>query len=237
MCVLKKLTVLDFVVWALIIGLLAPSVALGQARSFLNDPVTTPKEYADIIRRCGTLGLKELNLSCDALIESFNRAFGDDVEDVATPEELARFVEPLKVRPCPQNMKTRIARVLSTGEVDLEYARNLRVGEPCLFDPNSGRYISSMICGQWIVDELPVFTAQGERLADSLDDQSREAGRAAGDEGADKIAPGKEDKKSSGGNPLKHPAVKAGIVGGLIVLAGALLFGGRQEVEQTVIVK
>lgn len=130
-----------------------------RVRAFLNQVLSSPEEYAQIIEKCDS---RELNLSCESLVESFNRAF-NDIDDVAGHDELAAYIRTLIVKPCP-TMNTRIARVVG-GRVDLEYKRGMRVGEQCLYDNSAARFISSMSCGQWIPDKLPIFTAQVENQA------------------------------------------------------------------------
>lgn len=162
-----KLTCLFLVALALV----PVSAEAQRGRAFLNEPLNTAEEYAKRIETCRTREeMKKgerspfLNLSCEALVESFNSL--DGIEDVDNHRELADYVRTLLVQPCPvlSDGRASIARVIRD-EVDF-FERSFRDGERCLVDLSLNRYISSMVCGQWIRTEYPyTFTRLVEEEA------------------------------------------------------------------------
>lgn len=130
-----------------------PSAAEAQtARAILKHPIVH-EGFVEAIRSDNEL---ILNVPCMALVETANEIYGSEHADCA---ELADYLKTLSVQPCPMR-ETRLTRVLADGSIDWkDWSRQLREGETCLYDNNEARWIASLSCGNYIVDELPVYTA------------------------------------------------------------------------------
>ena len=142
----------------LALGLLlcASPVAAQHARPFLTDTLGSAAEYASVIRACRDVPRpRHLVATCEVLVASFNGMFSH--RRVANERELAAYVEDLAVKACPHGT-IRIARIVD-GAADLNYHRDTRPAELCLYDTSEGLFISSLSCGQWIGGTYPLTTA------------------------------------------------------------------------------
>jgi hypothetical protein len=141
-------------VFALLVAL--PGVAQAAGQVFLQNAASSPAEYAELIQVCDTAKGLKLNVGCEELVQSFNKAF-PKAQGIVDKHSLAAYIRTLVVRPCP-NVETRVARPVGR-RVDLNYRRQLREGETCLYDPglNGGQagYISTMWFAQWLPETLP----------------------------------------------------------------------------------
>lgn len=144
-------------VFALLLAL--PGVVQAADQALLQNAASSPAEYAELIQVCDTAKGLKLNVGCEELVQSFNKAF-PKAQGIVDKHSLAAYLRTLVVRPCP-NVETRVARPVGR-RVDLNYRRQLRDGETCLYDPgiNGGQagYISTMWFAQWLPDPLPVST-------------------------------------------------------------------------------
>jgi hypothetical protein len=144
------------IVLALVLAAAASPAAAQHARPFLTDTLGSAAEYARLIRACRDVPRpRHLVATCDVLVSSFNGMFSH--RRVANERELAAYVEDLVVKPCPHGT-IRIARIVD-GVADLNYSRDTRPAELCLYDTGEGLFISSLSCGQWIGGSYPLTTA------------------------------------------------------------------------------
>lgn len=172
-----------FLLAGLVLVFVVPASAQApRGRPFLRDTLSSPQEYAEIIMACNDSPRgSKLVASCGQLVESFNRRFTH--VHVANERELAEYISDLAVKPCPSG-RFKIARIVD-GAVDLDYEREARVGELCLYDTGEARFISSMSCGQWIGGTQPVFTAMitQEEMKAPLREQAMQPQTVGGDNG------------------------------------------------------
>ncbi len=138
--------------------------ASAQALPFTKK-VLSQEAYASAIEKNDR---KLLNAPCMKYVQAANESF--DHLELKSCQDLADYIRTLEEKVCP-NVQTTIARVLKNGEIDLRgRKRMLKVGERCLYDNNEASWFTSLSCGNFITQDLPIFTAHVEEKVPAVDE-------------------------------------------------------------------
>lgn len=194
-------------VLVLMLGLSA-SVEVQTFIAFTKKTVTQA-EYAEAIEKNN---LSALNTEAENILSAFNKRWPE--LELKSTSELADYVRTLEEVQCSPtgNSSAILARVArATRLVDEEgHTRSFRPEERCLRDNNTGELVVSLMCGNIVVMERPIFRSQS----------TAEVVRASVEANEANHSPGSREGESRGTSWGRHKwPIVIGAVGVIVAVA------------------